>query len=212
MPPPTSILCLRHAEKPPKQGDDEPPGLSPSGELRAQQLATALGPDGSLLPPGGGSPSHIFVPSYRNKETSADETESRRPYLTIRPLLESLERIGHPAKLVACPRDDVLQLAISVLDAGPLVVVCWEHDALAAWLQRFAGMGRVVEPPGYLPTKWDGDDFDVLWSLRLASPAPTYKLYVGKQNLQVTPTEPVYDKDGRPVGYIGRNAGVFLPA
>lgn len=56
------------------------------------------------------------------------------------------------------------------------VVICWEHDQLVKWLDRFAADRRVTaRDGGQLPQRWPDDCFDVLWVLeRIRGEPDTY--------------------------------------
>jgi hypothetical protein len=192
---PQWILGLRHGQKPPKTNGDESKGLSPGGCQRAQLLAIALGPNGKLAPDGR-APSHICVPRYFADPgpdgARIDTTTGSRSYLTMEPLIERLNSDGQEnVKLVTCERDDVGGLVERVLECGPVVVICWEHDALGAWPQRFAGKVVVrTSQKRWLPCSWDGDEFSKLWRMRLVEPtndrsALEYEFSVADQQLDV---------------------------
>jgi len=146
-----------------ENGDEIPdqPGLSDRGWERAHKLAAALSPDSPdplrLLPEGAENPAQIFVPRY------ADGSRQHRTYQTMGPLAESLKLVPTDP----CCKQDVGRLVEVVLDSAGVVVICWEHDCLVAWLQRFAGRVE-VEPrdQGWLPCDWKGSCFDALWLMQ----------------------------------------------
>jgi hypothetical protein len=197
--PPDWILCLRHGEKLLDDNGDEMCGLSVAGLERARLLADALDVGGSLLPDGAVAPSQIFVPDYE------DGAEAHRAYQTIAPLAK---RLGvEPARH---ERDDVGGLAdLAHGSHERVVVICWEHDALAAWLQRFAGGVAVTQQGGALPLAWKKDRFDLLWRLRRHT-RDSHEAYEFSERRQDLAVEEVYDPRGQPVGYVNRDTGKFV--
>lgn len=162
--PPRLIAALRHAEKSYDYQGHEMPGLSYEGQKRASLLARALRP-GNLLPADTPVPSRLLVPHY------PEETQSKRPWLTLAPLASALTLT--PDAVVA--KKDVAGLVSAVLaDRDGTTVICWEHDCLVAWLHRFAGTVDVtVADAGDgdgLPCEWPGARFDILWLLARVSP------------------------------------------
>lgn len=197
--PPDWILCFRHGEKRSDENGDELPGLSSAGNERRRLLADALDAEGSLLPDGAPAPSQIFVPAF-------DGVERRRAFETVELLAARLNVI--PVQL---ERDEVGGLADRVLASSErVVVICWEHDALAAWLQRFAGKVVVTPTDARLPVSWNNGRYDLLWQLHRARSAGN-DAYDFSQRSQDLPVEEVYDSDGRRVGYIDRHAQTFVP-
>lgn len=188
--PPDWILCLRHAEKLLDESGEEledSADLSVAGIERARLLADALAPHGSLLPRGAPAPSQIFLPERKSGVEN-------RAYKTMEPLIKRVS-----PELVRHARDDVGGLADRVLASGArVVVICWEHDALVAWLQRFAR--RIVVTPDDLPIKWPKGCFDELWQLqRTMDHRRTYTFTQSKQQLPVTE---VYDANGKNLGFV----------
>lgn len=122
-----------------------------------------------------------------------DTSEQHRTFLTVKSLAE---RLGLDVQHVH-DRNDVGGLSDAVLSSGPVTVICWEHDALVAWLQRFAGKVDVTPASGedpWLPCTWEHGRFDVLWQLRLldSDGGPAFEFSVRDQGLageEVPPPE-----------------------
>jgi hypothetical protein len=140
--PPTTILIIRHAEKPP-QGD---PDLSAEGYARAQLLLKAFIPLG--VRPDLPTPQYIFA--------AAASTHSNRSALTVIPLAEALHlQINQDYK-----DHDYTNLAAELLSgryAGKVILVSWHHGKIP---QLAAALG--ARPP-YDP--WPEQQFDRIWKI-----------------------------------------------
>jgi hypothetical protein len=164
---PSTLLLIRHGEKPVKgcQGVDEqgkanPDGLIPRGWERAGALATLFAPNGTTLRSTLPTPGGLVSPRYSDLV--------HRPYLTLIPLSRRLnitittdhEVDDHPEKV-----------AKSLLSTDSAVVlVCWEHDHLV----KIAGAIAAAVPmanPAEVPTSWPDDRFDVIWRFDLGEHA-----------------------------------------
>jgi len=67
----------------------------------------------------------------------------------------------------------------------------------------------VTQQDDALPFSWKKGRFDVLWRLRHSTiEGEDYQFSERDQNL---PVEEVYDPTGRPVGYVNRDTGRFVP-
>jgi hypothetical protein len=162
-----TILIIRHAEKP---GESWPgPGLTLDGIpdnkslvirgwQRAGSWSALLGAGLNKLdyPP----PSVIYAANPKGE--SADEP-SQRPFETVTPLADRLKltidttyAVGQEAQLVG-----------TILDLTGVVLVAWEHKAIAKSILPAIANGQTV--PG-MPTKWNGERFDV--GLRFDRAAP----------------------------------------
>ena len=180
---PELIVCLRHGEKPlDASGNeiDDQPGLSRYGAQRAKRLADALRP-GALLPDGTAEPSRFFVPDYD------DGPALHRSYQTVQPLA---------SRLNTCPtalskKDDVDALIDAVRESEPVVVICWAHEHLVAWLQQLASEVTVEHDGSELPSDWDNGRFDVLWLLeqRQGQQQFTYRFRTQNQALMPGDTD-----------------------
>lgn len=169
--PPNLVIAFRHGEKPPNAEDealpdDGDPGLDRNGEVSTRALtcrgwARAWALAGTLLygrlPEGStGENVAILVPDYGN------DTRKHRPYLTVLPLAQRLRT----EPLTPVDRDDVDGLCSNVMASrAETVVVCWEHDLLAAFASKLLVRGIAW------PDDADGHGrYDPLWVIHLASP------------------------------------------
>ncbi|MFL5179497.1 MAG: phosphoglycerate mutase family protein [Microvirga sp.] len=135
---PSSILVMRHAEKPRSPID---PHLSEAGRQRAERLA-------GWLPATFGRPDILFA--------AADKLLSRRPRETLGPLAKATgARLRHD---VSDQRSEVFaaELLADPDYAGQRVVVAWRHKALP-------GLARALGArAGECPNPWPGELYDLV--------------------------------------------------
>ncbi|EXJ62187.1 hypothetical protein A1O7_02620 [Cladophialophora yegresii CBS 114405] len=147
-----TLYLIRHGEKPPKQPDGEDgPGLSQQGVDRAQAMVEVFGRN---------SPYNIgYIIAQKPKKHGKRD----RPYLTVKPLAESLEQFGVPFDFTI-ERDHVDKVKDAVHDyikgkgsgGEGNVLICWEHDTL----EKIAGVLGVDKVPDY-----PGKRFDLIWTI-----------------------------------------------
>lgn len=128
------IVIIRHGEKP-KEGDN----LSCQGQNRALQLAAVLHAKFNL-------PDEIYVPALK----SDDSTKHSRMFQTVSPFAIKYN-LPINSKYSA---DDNAKIAKSVFKKNGLVLMVWEHNAIAA----LAGELGVHNAP-----QWADADFDGVW-------------------------------------------------
>ena len=150
MPRNTTILLVRHAEKP-KSG----PGLAASGQARAQAYAA------------------YFQNYSRNAQplklnflfAAADSSASHRPRLTITPLAQALGlkiNTKHLDKDYRAVAQDILQNA--KYDASN-ILICWHHVYILQLARALGVTPGLLPPQSNWPTKWPGTVFG--WLLQL---------------------------------------------
>jgi hypothetical protein len=162
-----TILIIRHAEKPGEPSDD--PGLTLEGApddkslvIRGWQRAGAwsalFGAD--LKSPDYPKPDVIYA---ANPKATGPDT-SQRPFQTVTPLAA---RLGPnlPDTSHAVGQED--ELVAAVLGQTGVVLVAWEHKAIARIILPLLANGQKIPD---MPTKWDGKRFDVV--LRFDRPSP----------------------------------------
>jgi hypothetical protein len=132
--PPTKIMIIRHAEKPPKHGK-EPLDVQENGEpgngqsliVPGWQRAGALN---AFFAPYQSTPSNaeIATPNYIYAATPTNE--SQRPWETVTPLAAWLNYAqGSPQFNVSFTiGGGEPALVASVLALSGVVLICWEHD------------------------------------------------------------------------------------
>lgn len=112
-----TVICVRHAEK--ESGSDPDPGLSETGQARAQALARLLG---------AARVSHLFPSSFR------------RTYDTLAPLaqLGGLEPVTYDPRAPRATEELVAQLR--AMPPGAVAVVAGHSNTVPALVQALGGM------------------------------------------------------------------------
>ena len=134
-PPPSRIMIIRHAEKPP-----DPPNKSGPWDV---QINGQSGGGKSLIVPGwqrAGALNNFFAP-YKSKPADPKivtphhiyaanpRGETQRPWETVMPLAAWLGYREGTAKFdVSYSIGDEKHLVKSVLEHSSPVLICWEHD------------------------------------------------------------------------------------
>jgi len=150
--PATTIMLIRHAEKP----DDEDGGVDQKGKpdkhdliVRGWQRAGALvrffakprDPNGPIKPP-----ATIFV----TEPTTG--SESKRPLHTVTPLRELLG-IPIDSSISEGSEQDLADKAIA---SDGVVLIAWHHEKIPA-------IANLILQNETAPQKWPGERFDVVW-------------------------------------------------
>lgn len=151
--PPTTIMAIRHGEKPSIDGSiagvdltgtPDPDSLSVKGWQRAGAL-TVLFAD--PVRPGLRQPAGLFAPG-----TSAHVT-SKRAMRTLQPLSEML---GLPISTAFLKGQEPALAQALEMAQGP-VLVAWEHHALCELANQLLRRSDVS------PQEWPDDRFDLIW-------------------------------------------------
>jgi hypothetical protein len=161
-----TILIIRHAEKPVKNGDSgvndsgaaDPESLTPRGWQRSGAWAELFVPaldQQSMLP----RPVALFAsnPDHRDDEAEADgeKGKSRRPLQTITPLADKLK-----IKVIdSIKKRDVQTVAAQAIAAPGVALICWQHELIIDIVDAFS------PTPHNVPDKWPGDRFNVIFQL-----------------------------------------------
>jgi hypothetical protein len=135
-PPPTKIMIIRHAEKPPKHPgtagpfdvqEDGSPGNGKSLIVPGWQRAGALN---AFFAPYNSSPSNpaIVIPNYIY--AASPTNESQRPFETVTPLAAWLNYAPGSTQFNAdfTIGGQESEMVASVLALSGVVLICWEHD------------------------------------------------------------------------------------
>ena len=162
-----TILIIRHAEKP---GESWPgPGLTPDGVpdkkslvirgwQRAGSWSALFGADlGGLDYP---VPSVIYA---ADPSSSTGDEPSRRPFETVTPLAARLGLTPNTTYAVG----QEAQLAATIVSQTGVVLVAWEHKAIARALLPAIANGQTLAG---MPAKWDGARFDVVLRFNRTTP------------------------------------------
>ena len=159
---PAHVVILRHGEKP---QDPRNPNLSPTGEKRADMLATTIP---QIFP----HPDFLFA--------AAPSKNSNRPVETLMPLARALTM-----PLASSIADnDYEVLAADLFEkpdfAGKLIIVCWHHgDIPDLALALKVPKAQIKSAQGMDGMHWDSAVFDLFWSIRFTG--RTVSLTVTKQ-------------------------------
>jgi hypothetical protein len=162
-----TILIIRHAEKP---GESWPgSGLTPDGVPDKKSLVIRgwqrAGSWSALFGAGLGGldyPAPSVIYASDPNATTGDEP-SQRPYETVIPLAA---RLGlTPDTKFAVGQET--QLVTTVVGQTGVVLVAWEHKAIARAILPAIANGQSLQ--GML-TKWDGTRFDVVLRFDRTSP------------------------------------------
>ncbi len=174
--PPTKIMLIRHAEKPPDSG--KPRGVLFDGDIdvasltvRGWQRAGALV---QLLAPANGVfvDRRLAMPGYLYAAPAARHGHSRRPQQTISALSEALGVVVDTRFEKGQERD----LVADVMGRSGVVLICWEH-------QHIPDIVRAVLPDASAPDHWPDDRYDLVWVLDLDNATGQYAFAETQQQL-----------------------------
>ena len=165
----TTLLIIRHAEKPADPADDATggPGLTPAGEARARAYATYFrnfAVDGKVL--------HIDT-----LVATADSAKSMRPRLTVEPFSRAS---GLPLQQPFKNKD--VKGLVGWLGSGAphrTVLISWHHGTVPALLTELGADPQALIPGGvWPPATFDwviylhyGEDGHLAVSRRIVEPA-----------------------------------------
>ena len=152
MPKNTTIVLVRHGEKPKKTTD---PGLAVPGLERAQAYS-------------------IYFQNYPNSKAplkfnylfaSTDSSKSDRPLLTLTPFSQAVN-LPINANFSNAEYQNLADSILTPLTPGQYdncnILICWHHGEI---LKLAASLGVDASQAGTWPTKWPGDVFG--WLLQI---------------------------------------------
>lgn len=163
--PSLTVMLIRHAEKPEEAWPG--PGLTVDGGENEKSLVVRgwqrAGAWSALFGAGLGGADYpkpdIVYAADPSRGTAADGDEpSQRPYQTATPLTARLHAGGAPVKTYAVGQEDAL--VAEILGRTGVVLVCWEHKAIAKKIVPTLLGGQAIDK---VPKKWDGARFDVVF-------------------------------------------------
>lgn len=160
-----TILLIRHAEKPVDaevrgvdiSGGEDSRSLTPRGWQRAGAWAElfASSPDRAV---GVASPATIFASapaSHHELSLGAGGSKSRRPLETVTPLADRLDLDVD----LRFSKGDEAALAKAVALLSGTVLVCWQHENIAA-------IANALSPtPEGVPAEWPDECFNAVFCL-----------------------------------------------
>jgi hypothetical protein len=189
-PPPTKIMIIRHAEKPPN-----PPNKTGPWDVLANGQS---GGGKSLIVPGwqrAGALNAFFAP-YKSKPANqeiatpdyiyaADPTgETQRPCETVTPLAAWLNYSqGSPQFNVSFSVGGGEQALVkSVLALSTVVLICWEHDNIMPNIMQAINSAVPIKNYASIPNPFP-NVFYLVWVLDLDSKGKSYTWTSVNQNL-----------------------------
>ena len=142
---PTTILIIRHGEKPDDHGDLH---LSDAGRVRAAMLA-------KILP--------SFYPKLSVLFSSAASTNSNRPYETIEPLAKAMRVVVNNA-FANSQHSDLAECILRDSEhyGDKTILICWHHEKIPELARDDFGQQGA-------PTFWPDSVFDQIWQIDYSS-------------------------------------------
>ncbi|MGA2650870.1 MAG: hypothetical protein ABSF28_10115 [Terracidiphilus sp.] len=189
--PPTKIMIIRHAEKPPKKGlpldvqANGEPGNGKSLIVPGWQRAGALN---AFFAPYKSAPTnpHIATPDYIYAASPTNETQ--RPWETVTPLAAWLNYAQGTSKFNATYTigGQESEMVASVLALPGVVLICWEHDNIMPNIMSAINKQVSISNYASIPNPFP-DVFYLAWVLDLNpnpnQTAPSYTWTSVNQNL-----------------------------
>ena len=191
MPFASTIMIIRHAEKPPEPPASPPPfGVTPDGTQdehslsvrgwqRAGALATFFAPP-RTPPPSICTPQFIYAvkadSDTHNPHDAAgvkSGSKGKRAQQTVAPIAEKL---GSTTTLNSTfDKGDEGAMITSAMACSGAVLICWEHHNIRRITSRIP-----VNPATPVPAAWPGEAqgyarFDVVWVFEYDDTAGTYR-------------------------------------
>ena len=173
--PDTTIMIIRHAEKPHKSikgvndtGAEDDDSLTPRGWARAGAVACLFAPRGAMKVGALPSPDRIYASARQHHDTVAGQrigSHSQRPLQTIAMLAEKLKL--DPINKFTMGQE--AQLATEVTAAGEVSLISWQHEKIVEI--GTAIMGRAGNG---MPQDWPDDRFDLVWVFERSASAKTW--------------------------------------
>ncbi len=188
--PPTKIMIVRHAEKPPKHGG-EPLDVQENGEpgggksliVPGWQRAGALN---SFVAPYKSAPSNPAIATPDYIYAASPSSESQRPWETVTPLAAWLNYAqGSPQFNVSFTiGGEEKDMVKSVLALSGAVLICWEHDNIMPNIMSHIDEHVPISNYSSIPNPFPGV-FYLAWILDLTQNAagPSYTWSSVNQNL-----------------------------
>jgi len=167
--PPHQIIIIRHAQKPTKNprhdgiredGTHDPESLIVRGWQHAGALASIFAmPGNAPIDARFARPDHIFAAGEGKKEATIDGrkvkvgSHSRRPVETVTPMAG---RLG-VEPVTAFTKGEEELLVKDVMARSGTVLICWQHEDIAAIGNLIVGNGTTV------PQTWPENRYDLIW-------------------------------------------------
>jgi hypothetical protein len=187
----STIMIIRHAEKPPEPPASPPPfGVTPDGRQddhslsvrgwqRAGALATFFAPSRTTTP-SVSTPQFIYAVKVDSDDDNPHDaagakigTKGKRAQQTVGPIAEKL---GSTATLIfTFDKGDEAAMITSAMACPGVVLICWVHENIPRMASQIP-----VNPATPVPVAWPIDAqgygrFDVVWVFEYDHPAGTYR-------------------------------------
>jgi len=186
--PPTKIMIIRHAEKPPKNGG-EPLDVQANGEpgngksliVPGWQRAGALN---AFFAPYKSTPANAAIATPDYIYAASPTSESQRPWETVTPLAAWLNYAqGTPQFNVSFSIGGGEPAMVkSVLALGGTVLICWEHDNIMPNVMSAIDKQVPIANYSSIPNPFP-NVFYLVWVLDLNKKGTSYTWSSVNQNL-----------------------------
>jgi hypothetical protein len=179
--PPTKIMIIRHAEKPPKHPgttgpfdvqEDGSPGNGKSLIVPGWQRAGALN---AFFAPYQSLPSNPAIVTPNCIYAASPNNESQRPWETVTPLAAWLKYAQGTAQFNAdyTIGGQESEMVASVLALSGVVLICWEHDNIMPNIMSAINSQVPISNYAAIPNPFP-DIFYLVWVLDLKNGSYTW--------------------------------------
>jgi hypothetical protein len=179
--PPTKIMIIRHAEKPPNKPSNTGPwdvlanGQSGSGKSLIVQGWQRAGALSAFFAPFQASPANSAIATPNYIYAASPGGESQRPCETVTPLAAWLKYAQNTPQFntdfeIAGGEAQMVQ---SVLGLSGSVLICWEHKNIMPNIMQAINGAIPISNYGTIPAAWP-DVFYLVWVLDLTGGSYTW--------------------------------------
>ena len=166
-----TVLIIRHAEKPDPAKPDLGPGLTPKGvEDKHSLVVRGWQRAGAWAALFGANMDRVDYPTPNivyaanpDQSSPQDGSHGKRAFETIEPLCKRL----HIAPNITRGIGEEVTLVAEAQQLAGVVLISWEHKRIVENILPELTKGQMLP---HLPSKWDGDRFDVVLKLDRAQP------------------------------------------
>jgi hypothetical protein len=179
--PPTKIMIIRHAEKPPNKPNTSGPwdvladGQSGSGKSLIVQGWQRAGALNAFFAPHRANPANPAIATPNYMYAASPDGESQRPSETVTPLAAWLNYVQNTPQFNTA--FDIgggeAQMVQSVLNLSGTVLICWEHKNIMPNIMQAINSAIPIGNYGSIPTAWP-DVFYLVWVLDLNGSSYTW--------------------------------------
>ncbi len=186
--PPTKIMIIRHAEKPPNKPNTAGPwdvlanGQSGSGKSLIVQGWQRAGALNAFFAPYQASPANSAIATPNYIYAASPDGESQRPFETVTPLAAWLGYAQNTPQFNTgfAIGGGEAQMVQSVLGLSGSVLICWEHNHIMPNIMHAINSTVHITNYGSIPPAWP-NVFYLVWILDLTG--SSYKWSLQNQNL-----------------------------